>query len=115
ADREAGRVLRRPARPGDRGRGQGDVLARRGPGVRVPLPGGAVRDTSRPVRFLPSARAVFDISLEGMLWSRRSLVLGLFLAVPVLLAIVYRVVLVAHLPAEITGLHLYGYLVALFW
>ena len=74
-----------------------------------------MRDTSRPVPFLPSARAVFDLSLEGMLWSRRSLVLGLFLAVPVLIAIVYRVVLVAHLPAEITGLHLYGYLIALFW
>lgn len=74
-----------------------------------------MRDTSRPVPFLPSARAVFDLSLEGMLWSRRSLVLGLFLAVPVLIAIVYRVVLAAHLPAEITGLHLYGYLIALFW
>jgi ABC-type transport system involved in multi-copper enzyme maturation permease subunit len=65
--------------------------------------------------MLPSARAVFDLSLEGMLWSRRSLVLGLFLAVPVLLAIVYRVVLVAHVPAEITGLHLYGVLVVRFW
>jgi ABC-2 type transport system permease protein len=74
-----------------------------------------VRDTTRPVPFLSSARAVFDLSLEGMLWSRRSLVLGLFLAVPVLIAIVYRVVLAARLPAEITGLHLYGYLVALFW
>ncbi|HET9316119.1 MAG TPA: ABC transporter permease [Vicinamibacteria bacterium] len=74
-----------------------------------------MRDTSRPVPFLASARAVFGLSLEGMLWSRRSLVLGAFLAVPVLIAIVYRVVLVAKMPAEITGLHLYGYLVALFW
>jgi ABC-2 type transport system permease protein len=74
-----------------------------------------MRDTSRPVPFLPSARAVFGLSLEGMLWSRRSLVLGGFLAIPVLIAIVYRLVLAARLPAEITGLHLYGYLVALFW
>lgn len=74
-----------------------------------------MRDTSRPVPFLPSARAVFGLSLEGMLWSRRSLVLGLFLCIPVLIAIVYRVVLAARMPAEITGFHLYGYLVALFW
>jgi ABC-type transport system involved in multi-copper enzyme maturation permease subunit len=67
------------------------------------------------VPFLPSARAVFGLSLEGMLWSRRSLVLGLLLGIPVLLAIAYRVVLAAHLPAEITGSDLYGYLVALFW
>jgi ABC-2 type transport system permease protein len=67
------------------------------------------------VPFLASARAVFGLSLEGMLWSRRSLVLGVFLAIPVLIAIVYRLVLAARLPAEITGLHLYGYLVALFW
>jgi ABC-2 type transport system permease protein len=74
-----------------------------------------MRDTTRPVPFLASARAVFGLSLEGMLWSRRSLVLGAFLAIPVLIAIVYRLVLVAKMPAEITGLHLYGYLVALFW
>ena len=74
-----------------------------------------MRDTSRPVPFLASARAVFGLSLEGMLWSRRSLVLGAFLAIPVLIAIVYRLVLAARMPAEITGLHLYGYLVALFW
>ena len=74
-----------------------------------------MRDTSRPVPFLPSARAVFGLSLEGMLWSRRSLVLGLLLGIPVLLAIAYRLVLAAHLPAEITGSDLYGYLVALFW
>jgi ABC-2 type transport system permease protein len=74
-----------------------------------------MRDTSRPVPFLPSARAVFGLSLEGMLWSRRSLVLGALLAIPVLIAVAYRLVLAARLPAEITGLHLYGYLVALFW
>ena len=74
-----------------------------------------MRDTSRAVPFLPSARAVFGLSLEGMLWSRRSLVLGILLALPLLIAIVYRVLLAARLPAEITGLHLYGYLVALFW
>lgn len=74
-----------------------------------------MRDTSRAVPFLPSARAVFGLSLEGMLWSRRSLVLGGLLAIPVLIAVVYRLVLAARLPAEITGLHLYGYLVALFW
>ncbi|HET9317142.1 MAG TPA: ABC transporter permease [Vicinamibacteria bacterium] len=74
-----------------------------------------MRDTDRPVPFLASARAVFGLSLEGMLWSRRSLVLGALLAIPVLIAIVYRVVLAAKMPAEITGLHLYGYLVALFW
>jgi ABC-2 type transport system permease protein len=74
-----------------------------------------VRDISRPVPFWPAARTVFGLSLEGMLWSRRSLVLGLLLGIPVLIAIVYRVALAARMPAEITGLHLYGYLVALFW
>jgi ABC-2 type transport system permease protein len=74
-----------------------------------------MRDTSRPVPFVRSARAMFGLALEGMLWSRRTLVLGAFLAIPVLIAIVYRLVLAARMPAEITGLHLYGYLVALFW
>jgi ABC-type transport system involved in multi-copper enzyme maturation permease subunit len=67
------------------------------------------------VPFLPSARVVFGLSLEGMLWSRRSVVLGVFLAIPVLIGLVYRLVLATHMPAEINGLTLYGYLVALFW
>ena len=73
---------------------------------------GAMRDTSRPVPFLASARAVFGLSLEGMLWSRRSLVLGAFLAIPVLIAIVYRVVLVQVLALSYAVRRPEGYPVA---
>src|SRR5262249_48301676 len=88
-DREAGRVLRRASRARGRGGGERDVLARRGSGVGLPLPGGAMsgttteapptlsgaappatlpdptappRDTSRPLPFLRAARGVFDLS-----------------------------------------------------
>ena len=48
----------------------GDVLAGREPGVGLPLPGEPMRDTTRPLPFFTGARAVFDLSLEGMILSR---------------------------------------------
>jgi ABC-2 type transport system permease protein len=42
--------------------------------------------------LLPSAMRVFDLSLGQMLWSRRSVFLGVLLGGPVLLALVLRVV-----------------------
>jgi len=74
-----------------------------------------VRDTSRPVPFARAARAVFSLSVEGMLWSRRSLVIGVLLAIPVLIAVLYRVVLVTHLPPRVTSLGLYAGLINGFW
>ena len=75
----------------------------------------AARDTSRPLPFPKAARAVFDLALEGMVWSRRSLLMAVLLGLPILFAIVYRVVLAARLPAHLTGFDLYGYVIALYY
>jgi ABC-type transport system involved in multi-copper enzyme maturation permease subunit len=66
------------------------------------------RDVSRPVPFGRAARAVFDLALEGMLWSRKSVVMAVLLGLPVVFGILYRVVLVAKLPAQITAAALFG-------
>src|SRR5207244_11388399 len=101
ADRAAGRVLRRPPRRGPGGRGHRDVFARRGPGVGVQVPGGAVRDTARPLPFPRAARAVFDLALEGMVWTRRSLMMAALLALPTASAFRSRPVLVPSLPPAV--------------
>jgi ABC-2 type transport system permease protein len=69
----------------------------------------------RPVPFGRAARAVFDLALEGMLWSRRSVAVLVLLALPVLFGVLYRVLLVARLPARITAADLYGVVVAFFY
>jgi len=75
-----------------------------------------MRDTSRPLPFAKGARAVFDLSLEGMMWSRRTLLMGLLVALPVLFAIVYRVVLATQPQAELLPpADLYAVIVALYW
>jgi ABC-2 type transport system permease protein len=70
-----------------------------------------MRDTSRPVPFARAARAVFDLALEGMVWSRRSLFMAVLLGLPIVFAIVYRAVLAAHIPPRVTPFDLYGLLV----
>ncbi|HET8644550.1 MAG TPA: ABC transporter permease subunit, partial [Vicinamibacteria bacterium] len=80
----------------------------------TPVPPRAV-DPSRPVPFWRSARTVFDLALEGMLWSRRSLFMAVLLALPILFAVLYRVLLVAKLPARITAGDLYSVVVAFFY
>jgi ABC-2 type transport system permease protein len=75
-----------------------------------------MRDTSRPLPFATGARAVFDLSLEGMLWTRRTLLMGILVALPVLFAIVYRVVLATQPQAELLPPgDLYAVVVALYW
>jgi ABC-2 type transport system permease protein len=75
-----------------------------------------MRDTARPLPFLPTARAVFDLSLDGMIWGRRSLLMGLLVALPALLAVVYRVVLASGAPGKtLAPLDLYALVVAVFW
>jgi ABC-type transport system involved in multi-copper enzyme maturation permease subunit len=74
-----------------------------------------MRDTERPVPFPRAARAVFDISLDGMLWGRRALVLVGLLALPVAFALLYRGVLLTRLPPQIAPLDLYRGLVAFFY
>ena len=50
------------------------------------------RTTARPPSLLQSAARVFDLSLGQMLWSRRSVFLGIVLGGPVVLAAVVRLV-----------------------
>jgi ABC-2 type transport system permease protein len=73
------------------------------------------RDTSRSLPFLRAAKRVFDLALEGMLWSRRSLLMALLLGLPVLFGILYRAIPIAHIPPRLTGFDLYGYIVALYY
>src|SRR5213593_129960 len=70
-----------------------------------------MRDTSRPVPFARASRAVFDLALEGMVWSRRSLLMAVLLGLPIVFAVVYRAVLAAHLPPRLTPFDLYGAIV----
>ena len=77
--------------------------------------GAAPPAPTRPVPFARSARAVFDLALEGMLWSRRSVAVVVLLSLPVLFGVLYRVLLAARLPARITAADLYGVVVAFFY
>jgi ABC-type transport system involved in multi-copper enzyme maturation permease subunit len=70
-----------------------------------------VRDASRPLPFARAARGVFDLALEGMVWSRRSLMMALLLGLPVAFGILYRAVLVAKLPTQVSAADLYGVIV----
>jgi ABC-2 type transport system permease protein len=75
-----------------------------------------MRDTSRPLPFGKAARAVFDLSVEGMIWSRRSLLMALLVGLPVVLAVVYRVVVAADIPNRaVPPIDLYGLVVAVYW
>lgn len=68
-----------------------------------------------PVPFARAAKAVFDLSLEGMLASRRSLVMAILLGLPVLFAVIYRLALATALPAQVTPFDLYGVIVAFYY
>jgi ABC-2 type transport system permease protein len=74
-----------------------------------------MRDVSRPLPFARAARGVFDLGLEGMVWSGRSLMMALLLGLPVIFALLYRGVLVAKIPPRVTGFDLYGVIVAMFY
>lgn len=77
--------------------------------------GASRRDTTRPLPLLQAARVVFDLALDGMLWSRRSLVAAALLGLPLAFAVLYRAVLVAKIPPKLTGFDLYGVIVALYY
>jgi len=72
-------------------------------------------DPTRPLPFGSAARGVFQLSLDSMVWSRRSLFMSVLLALPLAFAALYRATLVAKLPARITGFDLYGIVVALYY
>lgn len=73
-----------------------------------------MRDTAQPVPFPRATRAVFDLALEGMVWSRRSLMMAALLGLPVAFAILYRAVLVARLPTQVTAPDLYAVIVTVY-
>jgi ABC-2 type transport system permease protein len=71
--------------------------------------------TDRPLPLLRSSRVVFDLALDGMVWSRRSLVMGLLVGLPALFAVVYRIVLAGgRLSDAPAPLDVYGHIVALY-
>jgi ABC-type transport system involved in multi-copper enzyme maturation permease subunit len=75
-----------------------------------------MRDTIRPLPFAAGARAVFDLSLEGMVWTRRTLLMGILVGLPVLVAVAYRVVLATRPRAELLPPgDLYALIVAVYW
>lgn len=79
------------------------------------LPASA-RDVTRPLPFRRAARAVFDLSLEGMIWTRRSILMAILVGMPVVFAILYRVVLSSSARVQpVTPHDLYAVVVAIYW
>ena len=74
-----------------------------------------MRDTTQPLPFLRAARGVFDLSLDAMIWSRRTVMMAVLLGLPVLFALVYRLVLAAKLPQQVSGYDLYGVVIAFYY
>lgn len=75
-----------------------------------------MRDTSRPLPFGDAVRAVFSLALEGMVWTRRSLLMAVLVALPVVLAILFRLVLAAKAgPQPVTPADLYALVVSVYW
>lgn len=74
-----------------------------------------MRDTTRPLPFAAAARGVFDLSLDGMIWSRRSVMMAILLGLPVVFALVYRIFLAAKMPPHLSGFDLYGVVIAFYY
>ena len=72
------------------------------------------RDAERPLPFFDAARRVFDLALEGMIWSRRSLLMAVLLGLPVAFALLYRVILASKGSPGTSPDDLYGTIVALY-
>ncbi len=74
-----------------------------------------MRDVARPLPFRDAARAIFSLSLEGMVWTRRSLLMALLVALPVAFSLLYRLVLAAKALQPLPPAELYGQIVAVYW
>jgi ABC-type transport system involved in multi-copper enzyme maturation permease subunit len=74
-----------------------------------------MRDTTRPLPFGPAARAVFELSLDGMVFSRRSLLMALLVAAPVAFAVLFRVLSATHDAPPLGAADLWALMVAIFW
>ncbi len=74
-----------------------------------------MRDTTQPLPFLRAARGVFDLSLDAMIWSRRSLMMAALLGLPILLALVYRLLLDERIQRNLGGYDLYAIFIAFYY
>jgi ABC-2 type transport system permease protein len=73
------------------------------------------RAIDHPLPLLRASRLVFDLALDGMAWSRRTLVMGLLVGLPALFAIAYRLVLAAGRLSDVPApADIYGHIVALY-
>jgi ABC-2 type transport system permease protein len=70
---------------------------------------------ARPLPLFRAARGVFDLALEDMIWSRRTVVLGILVGLPVLIALVYRIVQAGHGTSELGAFELYGVAVTYYY
>jgi len=74
-----------------------------------------MRDTTRPLPFATAARGVFDLTLDGMVFSRRSLLMGLLVAAPMAFAVLYRVLATTRGQPPLGPTDLYALMVAVYW
>jgi ABC-2 type transport system permease protein len=74
-----------------------------------------MRDTGKPLPFLRAARGIFDLSLDGMIWSRRTVMMAVLLGLPVVFGIVFRIFLASKLPPHMSGFDLYGVVIAFYY
>ena len=74
-----------------------------------------MRDTGRPLPFASAARGVFDLTLDGMVFSRRSLLMGLLVAAPMAFAVLYRVLAATRGQPPLGPTDLYALMVAVYW
>ena len=74
-----------------------------------------MRDATRQLPFLRAARGVFDLSLDAMVWSRRSLMMAILLGLPVLLALVYRLLPDDRVRLNLGGYDLYAIFIAFYY
>ena len=74
-----------------------------------------MRDTSRPLPFMSAARGVFDLSIESMVWSRRTVAMAVLLGLPVVFALVYKFMSARSLGPESLPFDLYGHLIATYY
>jgi len=74
-----------------------------------------MRDTTRPLPFATAARGVFDLTLDGMVFSRRSLLMGLLVAAPMAFAVLYRVLAATRGQPPLGPTDLYALMVAVYW
>ena len=77
--------------------------------------------TPRAPGYIPSAFRVFDMSTSEMLWSRRTIFMGLIVGVPVVIAIVIRLLFSLGAPSpkvqgtEMAGSAIFGLIIWIFY